>query len=149
MLWAFAGNDRPYEVPEQITAKHKIWKYYIRRYASSIEARGIEREELISLSNNIPFDDRPNNSATITDISLLRLRDYLQQGNSKLANDTGQGREKEILRQMELISGPEELIFPKNVALMMFNDKPHSFFPVPLGTPTGNHPDRTKRHYFI
>ena len=40
VLWINGGNERPYEVPETITAKHKIWKYFIRKYASSIEAKG-------------------------------------------------------------------------------------------------------------
>lgn len=28
VLWVIAGNERPYEVPETVTAKHKIWKYF-------------------------------------------------------------------------------------------------------------------------
>ncbi len=40
VLWINGGGERPYEVPETITAKHKIWKYFIRKYANSIEAKG-------------------------------------------------------------------------------------------------------------
>ena len=71
VLWVIAGSERPYEVPETITAKHKTWKYYIRKYANSIEAKGAEKEDLIALSNNIPFDDRSNTQAAITDISMV------------------------------------------------------------------------------
>ena len=71
VLWVIAGSERPYEVPDLITAKHKAWKYFIRKYASSIEAKGAEKEELISLSNNIPFDDRSNTQAKVKNISML------------------------------------------------------------------------------
>ncbi|TSA38551.1 MAG: ATP-binding protein [Porphyromonadaceae bacterium] len=78
VLWVLAGNERPYEVPETITAKHKIWKYFIRKYASSIEAKGTDREELIALANNIPFDDRVNTHAAINDLSMLLVQDHLR-----------------------------------------------------------------------
>ncbi|HKL85363.1 MAG TPA: ATP-binding protein, partial [Treponemataceae bacterium] len=65
-LWIPGGPDRPYEVPESIKAKEKIFKYYIRRYANSIEAKGRDREELIGLASQHPFDDRANRNARIT-----------------------------------------------------------------------------------
>lgn len=33
--------------------------------------------ELISLSNQTPFDDRPNHKATLDDLSFILIRDYL------------------------------------------------------------------------
>jgi ATP-dependent DNA helicase RecG len=47
ILWVVGGSERPYEVPENITAKQKKWSYFIRKYASSIEAKGSEKEDLI------------------------------------------------------------------------------------------------------
>jgi ATP-dependent DNA helicase RecG len=45
VLWAPGGQNRPYKAPQAVTAKHKTYHYYIRRYASTIEARGeAERE---------------------------------------------------------------------------------------------------------
>ncbi len=129
VLWVNGGSERPYEVPETITSKHKTWKYFIRKYASSIEAKGAEKQELISLSNNIPFDDRVNTRAQISDISMLRLQDYLRKVNSKLANEVGERSNTEILNQMALVSGPNENIFPRNVALMLFTEAPHHYFP--------------------
>jgi ATP-dependent DNA helicase RecG len=124
-----AGNERPYQVPETITAKHKNWKYFIRKYASSIEAKGTDMDELVSLTNNIPFDDRANTRAAVLDISMLRLRDYLIKVKSKLAGEVGKRSDSEILSQMELISGPDEHVFPRNVALMLFTDQPNMYFP--------------------
>jgi ATP-dependent DNA helicase RecG len=129
VLWVLAGNERPYQVPETITAKHKNWKYFIRKYASSIEAKGTDMDELVSLTNNIPFDDRANTRAAVLDISMLRLRDYLIKVKSKLAGEVGKRSDSEILSQMELISGPDEHVFPRNVALMLFTDQPNMYFP--------------------
>ncbi len=129
VLWVTAGSERPYEVPDSITAKHKTWKYFIRKYASSIEAKGAEKEELISLSNNIPFDDRSNSRARLQNISMLLLKDYLVNINSKLATEVGKQTDLEILGQMELVSGPNEHVFPRNVALMLFSDNPEKYFP--------------------
>ncbi len=39
-IWAPSGTKRPYAVPEDITARRKTWKYYIRYGTSSIEAKG-------------------------------------------------------------------------------------------------------------
>ena len=129
VLWVLAGNERPYEVPETITTKHKTWKYFIRKYASSIEAKGTDKEELIALTNNIPFDDRANTHATIDDLSMLLIQDHLRKTQSKLAADVGKLSNTEILQQMALLLGPQENLFPRNVALMLFAEKPHSYFP--------------------
>jgi ATP-dependent DNA helicase RecG len=129
VLWVTGGSERPYEVPESIIAKHKSWKYFIRKYANSIEAKGAEKEELISLSNNIPFDDSANSQAKVESISMLLVKNHLSKINSKLAEQVGKISDKELLTQMELISGPNEHIFPRNVGLMMFSDKPELFFP--------------------
>ena len=129
VLWVIAGSERPYEVPETITAKHKTWKYFIRKYASSIEAKGAEKEELITLSNNIPFDDRANTQAAITSISMILVQDHLRKIGSKLVNDVGKLANIEVLQQMALLSGPVEHLFPRNVALMLFTENPDAFFP--------------------
>jgi len=132
VLWVIAGSERPYEVSETITAKHKTWKYYIRKYANSIEAKGAEREELIALSNNIPFDDRANTQAAITDISMALVQDHLRKIGSKLFNEVGKLTDIEVLQQMALLSGPLEHHFPRNVALMLFTEKPDKYFPYTL-----------------
>jgi len=129
VIWVIAGNERPYEVPETITAKNKIWKYFIHKYASSIEAKGAEKEELIALSNNIPFDDRANRQASISNISMVLVQDHLRKIESKLMDDIETLSNVEVLQQMALLTGPEEYLFPRNVSLMMFSDDPSEFFP--------------------
>lgn len=129
VLWIPGGSSRPYQVPEQVTAKEKRYFYYIRKYANSVKANTEEQQELISLANQIPFDDRANTQAKVENISILLVKNYLSKINSKLAEQVGKIPDKELLSQMELISGPNEHIFPRNVGLMMFSDNPELFFP--------------------
>lgn len=129
VLWVPGGPNRPYQVPEVITAREKRYFYYIRKYANSVKANLEEQQELIALANQVPFDDRPNTQATPDKISMLLLKDYLQKVGSRLADQVGRLPDRELLHQMELISGPNEHIFPRNVGLMLFSEKPESFFP--------------------
>jgi ATP-dependent DNA helicase RecG len=129
VLWIPGGSSRPYQVPEQITAREKRNFYYIRKYANSVKANTEEQQELISLANQIPFDDRANTQAKMENISMLLVKNYLSKINSKLAEQVGKISDNELLAQMELISGPNEHIFPRNVGLMMFSDNPELFFP--------------------
>ena len=85
--------------------------------------------ELLDLANDTPFDDRANTSATIADVSQTLVRDFLVKTGSKLAQQIETEPFRNILEAMELLAGPREAIYPRNVALMMFNDHPEKFFP--------------------
>lgn len=129
VIWVPAGMSRPYEVPEDITAKEKKRQYYIRKYASTVQPSKDERDELIGLSNRTPFDDRVNTQAGIDDISPLLVREYLLNVNSTLVEQIETSPLIGIYKAMDLVSGPDELLYPKNIALMMFNYHPEKFFP--------------------
>ena len=58
VLWAPGGMNRPYKAPASVTAKAKAWHYYIRRYSSTVEAKGETEQELLSLTAQVPWDDR-------------------------------------------------------------------------------------------
>ena len=60
---------------------------------------------------------------------MLLVQDFLRRTQSKLAADVGKLDNTEILQQMALLSGPKESLVPRNVALMLFAEKPHSYFP--------------------
>lgn len=130
VLWAPGGQNRPYKSPHAVTAKHKTYHYYIRRYASTIEAKGADEQELISLAASVPFDDRINQRAKVDDLSRELMRDYLTSVGSDLARQADQLSLVELGRQMGVISGPDESPAPVNVGLMMFNPEPWRFFPV-------------------
>jgi len=129
ILWIPSGSSRPYEVPSNITAKEKQYNFYIRRYSNSVIPSHDERLELISLANQTPFDDRANTSASINDISALLVREYLIKAKSKLVNSIEDTDRKVLFRSLDLVSGPDELLFPKNIALLLFNYNPEHFFP--------------------
>lgn len=129
VIWAFAGDNRPYEVPDEIKAKEKKYHYYIRYGSSSVKANKSQREELISLSGKTPFDDRPNTQVNFEEVSLTLLRDYLRKVESKLLDSIDSLTKEQLLSQMQLLYGPPERLHPRNVGLMMFTDNPEKYFP--------------------
>ncbi|TVQ17364.1 MAG: HTH domain-containing protein [Bacteroidetes bacterium] len=129
VIWVPGGPNRPYEVPEEIKSREKKYSYYIRRYGSTVKTSKQEREELITLANQVPFDDRPNIQASLKDISYVLLRDHLRLTRSRLAENLEHLPVADMLEQMELLSGPPEQMYPRNVALMLFSDKPEKYFP--------------------
>ena len=60
---------------------------------------------------------------------MVLIQDHLRKIGSRLASEVGKTPNIEILQQMELIFGPNEHLFPRNVALMMFNENPEKYFP--------------------
>jgi len=129
VLWAPGGENRPYRVPKKVTATDKDYRYYIRRYSSTVEARGTDERELMSLAANVPFDDRFNQQAELKDLSPRLMESFLREVGSDLADDANSLSIDELGRQMNVVGGPPEAAFPKNVGLLFFNDEPHRFFP--------------------
>lgn len=128
-LWVPAGDNRPYEVPENVTSKHSFPKIYIRNEALTQEAKGLALDELKEQSFRIPFDERVNRQASIDDISPLLVQDHLRRAGSALANRMTADNLEQILDQMNLYSGPTENKALRNVSLMMFCEHPEDFFP--------------------
>lgn len=129
VLQAPGGMNRPYKAPASVTAKQKIWHYYIRRYSSTVEAKGDTERELLSLTATVPFDDRYAQQASVADLSKPLMLEYLREVGSALAKD-GENLSVEALgRQMNVVGGPAESPWPKNVGLLFFNENPERFFP--------------------
>jgi len=129
VLWAPGGQNRPYKVPRSVTARKKDYRYYIRRYSSTVEARADDEQELISLTARVPFDDRFNQTAGTNDLSLRLMEEFLREVGSDLANESRELSAEALGRQMNVVSGPTEAALPKNVGLLFFNDHPEQFFP--------------------
>ena len=87
VLWAPGGQNRPYKAPEAVTASKKTWRYYIRRYSSTVEAKGETEQELLSLAAKVPFDDRYHPSARMDGLSKPLMQAFLQEVGSALAAD--------------------------------------------------------------
>ena len=129
VLWAPGGQNRPYKAPEAVTAKRKVWRYYVRRYSSTVEAKGEIEQELLSLAAKVPFDDRYNQSAQIDELSKPLMQEFLQEVGSALAAHAPSLTVEALARQMNVAGGPSEAPWPKNVGLLFFNEAPERFFP--------------------
>ncbi len=129
VLWAPGGQNRPYKVPKSVTAKHKEYRYFIRRYSSTVEAKGEVEQELISLTAKVPYDDRFSHEATLADLSPRLMEDFLLEVGSDLAETARDLGAEALGRQMIVVGGPTEDPRPKNVGLLFFNEHPAVFFP--------------------
>lgn len=143
LVWCPGGYDRPYQCPKKPSSDNPEKTYYIRRQSSTIEATDMDVKELISLTHNVPFDDRINMKANITDLKYPLIMNYLQAVDSSLLNDIDGKTLKEITFDLRVADGPEEYYKPVNVGLLFFNDNPEKFFPytrievVNIPDPTG------------
>ena len=132
VLWISGGEDRPYKCPDKVysaKSKEKSTKsYYIRKGARTLKANGNEERELIAMARDIPFDDRINYHATITDLKPSLLADYLHSVGSILSENALDRSVEDVATDMQLVRGPSEYRKPVNVGLMFFNDHPERFF---------------------
>ena len=128
IIWVPAGSNRPYKVPDDVTAKHKTYNFRIRQFSSSIVPNREQEVELVQLTAKIPFDDRVNNSAKIDDLNFALMREHLFQTKSKLYNESAKMSVEELADAMNLSQGAKEHLFPKNVGLLMFSEEPTKYF---------------------
>lgn len=82
-----------------------------------------------TLANNVPFDDRVNHEAEISDLNITLIRSYLKEVRSSLYDVSKTMDFLELCRNMNLLSTLPEYAKPKNVALMFFCLEPDKFFP--------------------
>ena len=129
ILWAPGGQTRPYKAKLRLGKDCKDWGYFIRKGSNTVRAKGPDEPELLSLAATVPFDDRINQRATLNDLSRELIVGFLAEVGSPLV---GPGRTlamPELGRQMNIVDGPREALFPRNVGLLFFNPEPHRFFP--------------------
>lgn len=130
IIWVPGGETRPYKARVSLSEKKATdWGYYIRKQSSTVRAKGADEQELIGLTATLPFDDRFNQQASVDDLSPRLIEEFLKEVGSKLADEVATQPLETIGRQMNIVSGPSEMVFPKNVGLLFFNDKPERFFP--------------------
>ena len=88
VIWVPAGSNRPYKVPDDVTAKHKTYNFRIRQFSSSIVPNREQEEELVLLTAKIPFDDRVNSNAKVDHLNFALMREHLSQTKSKLYTES-------------------------------------------------------------
>lgn len=128
VLWVNAGEMRPYKAKTRLGKDQKEWAYYIRKHTSTVKATGADEQELLSLANKIPFDDRYCQSASIEDLEPHLMREFLIEIDSDLAIEAPKMSLEELGRALNVIGGVPELPYPKNVGLLFFNRHPERFF---------------------
>jgi ATP-dependent DNA helicase RecG len=129
VLWAPGGQNRPYKAPSEVTAKLKRLHYYIRRYSSTVEAKGETERELLMLTASVPFDDRRCASASVQDLKLPLILDYLREVGSGLQSKAADSSLHELGLQMGIVDGVQEHMAPRHVGLLFFNEAPQRWLP--------------------
>ena len=81
IIWVPAGDARPYSAPSTQGEQFRR-QYYIRIGSRSIVATGENYRRLMELTAKIPFDDRINQQASLKDLDLGLIREFLT-GNGK------------------------------------------------------------------
>lgn len=129
IVWAPGGELRPYKAPVSLAEGNHELAYYIRRGSSSVRAQGAAEQELLGLANRIPFDDRVNQRAAISDLQLTLIQNFLREVRSELLTESSRMPFATLCQQMHLVGGPPESLLPLNVGLLFFNSDPTRFFP--------------------
>lgn len=133
VIWALGGDDRPYKCPVKLNsdgfAKRSEKSYYIRKMANTIRANALEERELISLSRDVPFDDRINSHADVANMRSSLISEFLHSVESDLYEGSLTRTVDAVATDMQLVRGPAEYRKPVNVGLMFFNERPDIFFP--------------------
>lgn len=128
VIWCSAGFGRPYKAAKNVYHNTSDKRYYIRKLASTHVASPDEERELFYAASDIPFDDRPNLTASVDDLSLALMRDHLREIGSSLYGQSENASLVDLARDLQLLSGPPEDLRPRNVGLLMFSDHTARFF---------------------
>ncbi|MDP2362511.1 MAG: ATP-binding protein, partial [Ignavibacteria bacterium] len=128
ILWCPGGNSRPYKAPDSF-GQNPRYIYYIRRYSLTVQPSIEEERELLSMANQIPFDDRANHLHQISELDLSEIKAFLYDVKSDLEKEISNLSLNKIVRRMKIAHGGDENLLPKNVGLLFFAKKPDKVFP--------------------
>ena len=122
------GFGRPYKASKDIFTEKSNKLYYIRKFSSTIVASPEEEKQLFYVSSDIPFDDRANLAADVSDLDIGLMRQHLKEIRSSLYEFSLKEDALKIAKDMQLVSGPPENIKPLNVGILMFSERPEKYF---------------------
>ena len=77
---------------------------------------------------DIPFDDRPNLAADVSDLDIGLMRSHLKEIGSSLYEHSLSMDALDIAKNIQLVAGPPEAVKPLNVGLLMFSERPEKYF---------------------
>ena len=126
VIWCPAGDNRPYTAP--IAQGIKAQRYpYIRFGSRSIIAKDGNLKRLQELGARIPFDDRVNGQAKISNLDLGLIQAYLYEVKSDLLVESRKISAEALGRQMHIFKGPDESLRPVNAGILFFCKEPEKF----------------------
>ena len=128
VIWVSGGHGRPYKAAKDVHSDKSTKLYYIRKFSSTIVASPEEEKELFYISTDIPFDDRPNLAADVSDLDIGLMRAHLKEIGSSLYEHSLSMDALDIAKNMQLVAGPPEAVKPLNVGLLMFSERPEKYF---------------------
>jgi ATP-dependent DNA helicase RecG len=131
-LWCTAGDSGPYSAPENVLIKEKTRQhkeYWIKPSSVKTIAKGDELSELFVKFNSVPFDDRVNRNAKITDIRRGYLEDFLIDSNSALAREINAKPLEDLLVALEVANVTDIGLDIRNIGVLMFADHPEKLLP--------------------
>jgi ATP-dependent DNA helicase RecG len=130
IIWVPGGETRPYKAPTHLGSKGTQKAYYIRKGSVTKKTSQQEEQWLLSLASKIPFDDRICHAASLDDLSLLYIRDFLRKVDSDITDEDIRNMPfEQLCWQMQIIGGTPEFIRPKNVGLLFFSENPEKYIP--------------------
>ncbi len=113
-----------------VYGKNNNSAYYIRKGSTTIKAKNNDEKELFELGSLQPYDDRPNYKASLNDLSLNLIKNFLKDIKSDLLDDFDNKTIESISEDMKICEGPQENLKPKNVGLLFFIYEPEKYIPV-------------------
>ncbi len=130
VVFSPAGDNRPYKAPISLSEKRTEKAMFIKRGSKTVKVKDGSDDErrLIELTARIPFDDRINQTASLDDLSLRLIQNYLKEVRSSLYEESTKIPFSELCRHLMIAKGPDELLRPTNAGLLLFNENPEKFF---------------------
>ncbi|MDP3914650.1 MAG: KTSC domain-containing protein [Bacteroidota bacterium] len=130
IIWAPAGDNRPYKAPISLSDKKTEKAWYIKRGSMTIKVKESSDDErrLLELTARIPFDDRINQHSKLNDLSLHLIQEHLKEVMSSLYDESTKISFSDLCKQMKIAKGTDENLRPTNAGLLMFNENPDKFF---------------------
>lgn len=128
VVWVPGGEMRPYRAPTGLGKGNTEKAYYIRIGANTVKAKGALEQELMTLANRIPFDDRQNTAVSFNELRPTLLQSFLAEIGSDLSSQALDISVEELGRRMEIVRGPSEAARPVNVGLLFFSEDPSKWF---------------------
>ena len=129
LIWAPAGETKPYRAPEDGNVKGSSPQWYVRQGPMTVIARDEPLRQLMESAARTPFDDRRSLQARLEDLSPTLVRQFLHEVRSDLIDADPAIPDAELHDKLRLAVPVNGHKVPRNVALLFFHHDPDPFFP--------------------